>query len=109
MDLLVEALDTFQRLGKDDMVARCVAAMGGLALVRGRLEHATMLLSAAQHYFEGRPPFLSPTDIAEYKRDIAACRAQLSAVAFDQAWADGRAMTLAQACQWALTLYPMQS
>ena len=102
MDLLVEALDTFQRLGKDDMVARCVAAMGGLALVRGRLEHATMLLSAAQHYFEGRPPFLSPTDIAEYEHDIAACCAQLSAVAFDQAWADGRAMTLVQACQQAL-------
>lgn len=102
MAMLVEALGTFQRLDKEDMVARCVAAMGGLALDHGQLERATLLLSAAQCYFEGRPPFLSPADQAEYDRDIAACRAQLDPIAFDRAWAEGRAMALPQACERAL-------
>lgn len=104
MDLLVEALGVFRRLDKDDMTARCVAAIGGLALERGHLEQATTLLSAAQRYFAERPPFLAPADIAEYDRDIAACRAQLSGEAFAEAWDAGWILDIAQACQQALAL-----
>lgn len=102
MVMLVEALGVFRRLNKDDMTARCVAAIGGLALERGQLEQATTLLSAAQRSFQGRPPFLAPADQAEYDRDITACRAQLSPEAFAAAWAAGQAMALAQACERAL-------
>ncbi len=104
MDMLIEALGTFRRLDKDDMTARCIAAIGGLALERGQLEQAATLLGAGQHYFEGRPPFLAPADVAEYDRDIAICRAHLGDEAFAAAWAAGFAMTLAQACERALTL-----
>lgn len=104
MDLLVEALGAFRRLDKDDMAARCIAAIGGLALERGQLDQAATLLSAAQHYFAERPPFLAPADIAEYDRDIAACRAQLGDETFAVAWTAGQALDLAQACEWALAL-----
>lgn len=104
MDVLIEALVTFRRLDKEDMTARCVAAIGGLALERGQLKQAATLLSAALHYFEGRPPFLAPADIAEYDCDIAACRAGLSVEAFAEAWAAGQALTLAQACERALQI-----
>lgn len=104
MTHLTEAVSAFQRLERNHMVARCVAAIGGIALMRGQPAQAAALLSAAQHYFDSVRPFLAPADIAEYDRDITACRAQLGAEAFAEAWAAGQAMTLAQACERALEI-----
>jgi predicted ATPase/transcriptional regulator with XRE-family HTH domain len=102
LDLLLEALTEFQRMERTTMSVRCVAAIGGIALVQGQPAQGAVLLSAAQRYFDSRPPFLAPADVAEYDRDVAACREQLGDEAFDAAWVAGQAMTLAQACEIAL-------
>jgi predicted ATPase/DNA-binding XRE family transcriptional regulator len=102
LDLLLEALTEFQRMERKTMCARSVAAIGGIALVQGQPVQAAALLGAAQRYFDNLPPFLAPADVAEHERDIAACRVQLNAEAFDAAWATGQAMTLERACEMAL-------
>jgi predicted ATPase len=102
--LLREALAMFCRRRNEGMMARCIAALGGIALERKRLARAAALLSAAQHCFDNQPPFLSPADKAEYARDIAACCAGMGEQAFGEAWAAGRVMTLDEACELALAL-----
>ncbi len=103
MALLAQALNVFCRLHKAGMVARCIAAIGGIALECQQLERATQLLSAAQCCFNSQPPFLAPADVAEYEHDIAACRAGLGDDAFNRAWAAGQTMTLEEACGLALS------
>lgn len=107
-EMLVAALGTFCRLRKEGMMARCVAALGGVALARGCPERAAVLLGAAQRYFDGRPAFLAPADVAEYDADIAASRASLGDDAFRAAWAAGQAMSLAEACDRALMVFDAQ-
>ncbi len=101
--LLAQALNVFCRLHKAGMAARCTAAIGGIALERHQPELATQLLSAAQGCFDSQPPFLAPADMAEYERDIAACRAGLGDDMFNRAWAAGQTMTLEEACELALS------
>lgn len=104
LDQLLDSLAAFRQFERTTMLARCVAAIAGVAVDRKQPELAAKLLGAAQRYFDSLPPFLAPGDIAEYDRDIAACRGQLGAATFQHMWAVGQAMSLDQACESALAI-----
>jgi len=69
-----------------------LAGLGGVAMAEGLPAKAVRLFGAADTHANRER--LDPVDQLELDRDIAAARAQLDAVAFDQAWAEGQAMTL---------------
>jgi predicted ATPase/DNA-binding SARP family transcriptional activator len=75
------------------------------AVLAGREQHAARairLLGAAETFCEtlgARPPV---ADGAQYERTVAEGRAALGEAAFAAAWAEGRALSLEQAVQYAL-------
>ena len=75
--------------------------MAGLAGRSGQPERAARLFGAAELLYEASVTRLEYPDQVEYDRNVAAVRAQLDEATFAAAWAEGRAMTLEQAIDYA--------
>lgn len=81
------------------------AYLGGLAGVlgaQGESERAARLLGAAERVREDIHFQLEDVDLAVYNADVATTRAALGDAAFQQAWAQGRALRMEQAVADAL-------
>ncbi len=98
------SLEICRAMDKNDLAARCVAALAGIALDRSMTERATRLLSAAQQYFDAAISFLAPADKARYERDIAAVRMHLDEAIFTNFWTAGKEMPLSIAINEALAM-----
>jgi hypothetical protein len=72
------------------------------AAARGQAKRATRLFGAAESVREEAQVPLRPFERPAYDRYVAAARAALQEEAFAQARAEGRAMPLEQAVQYAL-------
>ncbi|HEX9922142.1 MAG TPA: hypothetical protein VGD99_05735, partial [Anaerolineae bacterium] len=66
------------------------------------------LFGAAEILYENSVVRLEYADQVEYDRNVAVVRAQLDEATFAAAWAEGRAMTLEQAVDDAMTEKPDQ-
>jgi predicted ATPase/class 3 adenylate cyclase/tetratricopeptide (TPR) repeat protein len=80
----------------------CLEAVAALALARHQLEPAARLFGAIEVYYQQFRFFVSPRERAEHEQYLAALRAALGDEAFEQLWAEGRAMTMEQAIYLAL-------
>jgi predicted ATPase/DNA-binding SARP family transcriptional activator len=120
-----ESLPISQRLGALESVAVCLEGFASLAVQPGLWEpgsrdrgskrpvetvegrdsarRAARLLGAAATVRELASALLGPRDQAEHERHVAAARALLDDAAFATAWAEGAAMSVQQACAYALT------
>jgi hypothetical protein len=68
-----------------------------------RHERAAKVFGAAEAIREGIGALLAPSGRADRERSLADVRVALGDAAFAAAWAAGRAMTLEQATEYALT------
>jgi non-specific serine/threonine protein kinase len=66
-----------------------------------KLQRAARLWGAAEQYREMIHAVVPPIVCAEYDSHIARARAALDAVAFERAWAEGRALSIEQALAYA--------
>jgi hypothetical protein len=64
--------------------------------------HAARLFGAAEALRAAIGSPIPPIERAEYERAVAASRTALGEAAFAAAWAEGRAMTLERAVEFAL-------
>lgn len=103
----IESLLSFQELGQPWGVALCVAGLAGVARSRGLTESAARLLGASRRLLDSIGYEMEREDRIEYDRDLAAVRSKLGEQAFDAAWAQGAAMTVGEAVEFALAL-PLQ-
>jgi len=101
--LFKEALGLAQQLVYKLGIAEYLAGLGGVAAGEGRFVRAARLLGSTEEVLSLLGALLRPPDRAEYERSIATTRAGLSDAAFASAWAEGKAMTLDQAIQCALS------
>ncbi len=92
------ARQAVNRLG----IAEYLAGLGGVAAAEGRHARAARLLGAADNLRSLLGVPFEPPDQAEYERSLADTRAALSDAAFAEAWAEGRALALNQAIEYAL-------
>lgn len=100
--LLMEGLKISQQVGDMRLI---VAYLGGLAGVWGALgegERAARLFGAADRLRGEIQYQLEDIDRAEYDRDLTAVRAAMSAESFETGVAQGRALTLDHAIEYAL-------
>jgi predicted ATPase/DNA-binding SARP family transcriptional activator len=99
---LAESLTLFREMDYTGGLVRTLDRLGGLAVARGDMERACRLLAAAasQRAATGGRTALAPPQ--EFEGDVAAVRSNLNPEAFAAAWAEGQAMTLAQAIEYAL-------
>jgi non-specific serine/threonine protein kinase len=97
-----EGLAMHWELGYKNGIAYCMEGLAAVIAVMGRPIQAARLWGAAQKLREQIGTSLSTADRADQERRVAAARAQLDEAAFEQAWAEGRAIPLEQAIHDAL-------
>jgi len=88
--------------GKAAMAAS-LAGFAGLALAQGQFIRAVRLFGAAHAILQALTWRLPPADDEAYERNMASVRAQLSEAAFNAAWDEGRALSMEQAIDYALS------
>jgi hypothetical protein len=100
--LLEEALAVSWAAGHSGGLVRDLEGLAALAVAQVQTGRAVRLLGALDRLREtiGQPR--TPAERAEYDRSIAAARAGGGESAFAAAWAEGRAMGLEQAVEYAL-------
>ncbi len=99
--LLQEALSLFRDLGDMFGIVNVLLELGRVAARRGDTERTTRLFGAAQSLREvGGAPVL-PYDLPYYTRHYSV-EDELRATGLNSVWAEGRAMTLQQAIDYAL-------
>jgi tetratricopeptide (TPR) repeat protein len=102
--LLRASLEQSQEIGERESIAHCLEGLAGTASDQDEPRRAARLFGAAEVLREVIGAPLPPTDRANYDRHVTAVHAGLEAVDFAAAWAEGRAMTIKQAVEYALGL-----
>ncbi len=83
-------------------IASCLGGLAGVSVAQGQLERAARMFGAAKAAHEASGLVPDPVDRAEIDRRVTAVRSMLSEPAFAAAWAEGLAMTVEQAIEYAL-------
>jgi tetratricopeptide (TPR) repeat protein len=110
--LYEESLTIRRELQDKRGCAECLAGLGGVAArmgqwqaqtrAEGQAERGTRLLGAAEALLGAISAVLDPEDRMVYEQGVASARAQLSEEDFERAWAEGRAMSMEAAIEYAL-------
>jgi predicted ATPase/transcriptional regulator with XRE-family HTH domain len=98
----VEALDHLRALDFRWAIANSLEALAHLAVAQRQMERAVRLFSAAEALRQGLGAALYPVEQVEHNRSLATVRAALGDEALAAMWAEGKAMSLEQAIQYAL-------
>jgi tetratricopeptide (TPR) repeat protein len=105
--LFSESLDLFEKHGGKRGVVDCLMGLAGVAASVRQPVQAARLLGAMEAQREALhigPMAASYADRVEFDRYVAIARAQLDEASFTAAWEEGRAMTLEQAIEYALSV-----
>jgi hypothetical protein len=100
--LLAESLSSFRKWADSLGIARCLLGFADLQQVHGHMEQAARVLSFVEPWLQSNQIQLVHFDRANNERCVSAVRAQLDEATFAKAWAEGHAMTLEQAVEYAL-------
>jgi predicted ATPase/DNA-binding SARP family transcriptional activator len=98
-----ESLALFHELGDKEHVIYCVEAIACLATTKEMAETAGRLWGAAEALRQALGTPAPPSLMANYEPYLATARQHVDPIAWEAAWAKGRAMSLAQAMACALT------
>jgi predicted ATPase/DNA-binding CsgD family transcriptional regulator len=100
----IEGLGLAVEAGDKANAAYCLEGLAGLIEEGGQPEPAARVFGAAEALLEavGAPLYVQAQDRALYEKAVEASRSRLGEEAFEAAWAQGRAMALEQAVEYAL-------
>jgi predicted ATPase/DNA-binding SARP family transcriptional activator/DNA-binding CsgD family transcriptional regulator len=103
-DVLNKAtMEMSRRLGIRHYAAGCVASLSASAALQGQPVRAARLWGAADSLFEAMVFSRMPAELSFYEPYIDAVRAQLDDAAWGAAWSEGRAMSMDEAIEYALS------
>jgi tetratricopeptide (TPR) repeat protein len=94
--LLKEALSLTDDYEDPTLVNSYVAAMGQVALLRGRPDEAARLLGAADHFLKTAGVKFAPADQAQFERSMDAARATLGDALYETRIAEGASLSPAE-------------
>lgn len=110
--LLQESLRLRRGIGDPGGTAWCLEKLAELALIYGEREssarrsegfrRAARLFGAAAALRSPIGSVIDSVDLSEHERQLGIVRGQLGVTTFEMAWAEGQAMTLGQAIEYAL-------
>jgi predicted ATPase len=100
--LYTESLLINRELGDGWQLAYVIEDIGGLAALQGQAERALKLVGAASALREEIGAPLSPAEQTKLERTLEPARQALTEVMQEQAWAEGRALSLEEAIEYAL-------
>lgn len=99
-----ETIQEWQKLGHRAAVAHELECLAFIAKVQEDDQRAARLLGAAEILRENINIPMMPTERVEYDREVSDLRANMDETAFAKAWAEGRALTMEQAIEYALEI-----
>jgi len=102
--LLTEVLELGREYDYPGVVNLYLAAMGGMAVARGRAAEGARLLGAVSAALQLLGATFEPTDQQELERHMASARSELGDEVFEQAFAEGSHWSLDQAIAATLPL-----
>jgi tetratricopeptide (TPR) repeat protein len=102
VSLCRESLILSRNLDDKSHMAFCLAALAGVIQSAGQATRAARLFGAAEMLLQSLDAVLDPTGRLVFDSDLAATRLRLGEAAFEEARAEGRAMTIEQAVAHAL-------
>jgi len=102
MTLYRQSLVLRKEIGDKPGLVQCLEGLAGVACAQGDYEKAAGLFGAAEALRETLAVPRAPSDQADHDQRVASARAALGDANFAAAWAEGRAMTLEQAIEYAL-------
>jgi predicted ATPase/class 3 adenylate cyclase len=100
--MYAESLALFEEMGNRVGIAYALGAFADLAYAQEQPTRAARLWGATEALRELLNAPLSPTERVGYQSNVDKAHATLGTAAFDPAWSEGRAFTLAEAIQHAL-------
>ena len=99
--LFTQALALARQVGPIWCRGECLAGLAGVAAVRGQHQRAAQLWGAAETQMAKAASFFDATDRRLYEHTIAKSRDQLGETAFEAERAQGQALSLEQAVEYA--------
>jgi predicted ATPase/transcriptional regulator with XRE-family HTH domain len=102
--LFQESLALRMELGNKRGMAETLEGLANVNALLGMVEPAARLWGAAEALREAIGTPLLSTDLDGYEREVAAARSMADAAAWSKAWAEGLAMSPAQAINYALSV-----
>jgi non-specific serine/threonine protein kinase len=99
-----ESLAICQEVGPRWLTEVCVRDLAIVACAAGHYERAARLFGAAEASREFLERYIVERTL--YDRAVVEAKARLGDLKFAERWAEGRAMTLAQALEYALAVEP---
>ena len=102
--LFTESLVLAQELRRTRNILPCLVGLAVVACKIREYEFAVRLLGAVGAQLSQINHVLDPIDQEDYDRSLASARAELVVATFDQAWKEGQALSLEQACAEAVAL-----
>src|SRR5262249_16793287 len=100
-ELYIESLSSSRAMRPKVWIMASLIGLGAVACTAGQPAMGAKLLGAVEALVETVGAMEDPVDRAEYERGVAAARAQLDETAFKRAWAEGHAMGMEQAIEYA--------
>jgi predicted ATPase/DNA-binding SARP family transcriptional activator len=97
-----ESLVICQEIGEKRVIAYCLEGFAKVAARYGNAARAANLLGAAEALRQAIGAPLNGAERSELDQDVVVTRNQLGERIFEAAWAEGRAMTMEQAVEYAL-------
>ena len=97
-----ETLPDWQKMGHRGAVAHQLECIAFIAKAQEQGERAVKLMSAAEALREASSSPRTPQESLEYDREVAGVRAGMDEKTFNSLWAEGRAMSMEQAVEFAL-------
>jgi predicted ATPase/DNA-binding XRE family transcriptional regulator len=97
-----ESLLLFAKIADIFGIASTLNGLAAGAVAQGYLDRAVRLFAATEGLLQMAGMSLSPDLRVEYVQGLAVIRSQLDITVFSTVWAEGRAMTLEQAIEFAL-------
>lgn len=98
-----ESLVLSQKLDNKSHIAFCLTTLAGVIQAAGDTARAARLFGVAEMLLKSLDAVLDPGGSLNYDSDLAAARTRLGEPAFEEARAEGRAMTFEQAVAYALS------
>jgi predicted ATPase/DNA-binding XRE family transcriptional regulator len=99
--LFEESLRLYAEEDDKNGMKNCVWGFAAVLGTTGNPNQAARLFGAAESFQENIGVYMVPPDQKEFDHYVTAVRGQLDEVVFVKAWAEGRAMTLEQAIEYA--------
>ena len=97
-----ESMNIYWNRGNERNIAEGLEQLASVAVMDKKLERAARLLGTAEALRQSGGVPIFPYQIADYERTLKLLRTQVNEATFAAYWAEGRAMNVKQAVQYAL-------